>query len=656
MEKEYAEHNRRYDRFFKYFYESIYRDKYYVMGDYDTMTIAFLLDTALYYFAAIMPIYRWSHERLGVPPFFEDGAEIGYYPIRFYNRRLVKIAQRKMKLGIYGNHNAGRRPEVRRLLDPRARCGSCSSTACSRWAKAELANAWTYVVKPRPLAKASADAPTAAGASSRIHALSTLRLLTRPVALVTGASSGIGLELATLARPRRPRPRPRRAPARPAREHRQGTPRGVRRRASTVIARDLARPATRPRAVAQEVEARGTRDRHPRQQRRARRLRPLRGTPLEQGARDDPGQPRRADGADEACSCPACSQRGRGRILNVASTAAFQPGPLMAVYYATKAYVLSFSEALANEIGGHGRHRHRALSRARRSRSSRRQAGIEETHLFRSPLVLDATTVALAGYRGMLRGKRRRRPRRSGTSPRPGRSAFTPAPPRDRHRAANPGAALMLRPGEPADRFAEVFGAAPTVSAEAPGRVNVIGEHTDYSGGFVFPAAIPLRCRVALAVRTGRTVRAFSENRRDDGILEYELGREAAGRGWIDYVQGLTRTLAVRTIGLPGFDLAVSSDIPPGAGLASSAALEVAILRALREAFALPLDDRRARPPRPSIGERVRRRPRRNHGSDGLEPRAPGFGALPGHSVARPRGRSDSGGRRARRGRFGTPA
>ena len=98
------------------------------MGDYDTMTIAFLLDTALYYLAAVMPIYRWSHERLGVPPFFEDGAEIGFYPIRFYNRRLVTIAQRKKALGIYGNHNAGRRPRVRRLLGPQRRCGSCSRT------------------------------------------------------------------------------------------------------------------------------------------------------------------------------------------------------------------------------------------------------------------------------------------------------------------------------------------------------------------------------------------------------------------------------------------------------------------------------------------------------------------------------------------------
>ncbi len=60
MTKAYADHNRQYGRYFHYFYESIYRDKYYVMGDYDTMTVAFLLDTALYYVAAVIPIYRWS--------------------------------------------------------------------------------------------------------------------------------------------------------------------------------------------------------------------------------------------------------------------------------------------------------------------------------------------------------------------------------------------------------------------------------------------------------------------------------------------------------------------------------------------------------------------------------------------------------------------
>ena len=99
-----------------------------------------------------MPIYRWSHERLGVPPFFEDGAEIGYYPIRFYNRRLVKIAQRKKALGIYGNHNAGRRPKFVGF-SVRAAMWVMLFHGLVRWAKAEVANAWTYVVKPRPIAK-----------------------------------------------------------------------------------------------------------------------------------------------------------------------------------------------------------------------------------------------------------------------------------------------------------------------------------------------------------------------------------------------------------------------------------------------------------------------------------------------------------------------
>ena len=172
MTKEYTEHNRRYDRYFKYFYESIYRDKYYVMGDYDTMTVAFLLDTALYYFAAVMPIYRWSHERLGIPPFFEDGAEIGYYPIRFYNRRLVKIAQRKKALGIYGNHNAGRRPKFVGF-SVRSAMWVMLFHGLLRWVKAEAANAWTYVVRPRPLphrGEKPESAPAAASAPRGVEA------------------------------------------------------------------------------------------------------------------------------------------------------------------------------------------------------------------------------------------------------------------------------------------------------------------------------------------------------------------------------------------------------------------------------------------------------------------------------------------------------
>jgi len=172
MARAYDEHNRNYARFFHYFYESIYRDKYYVMGDYDTMTAAFLLDTALYYLAAVMPIYRWSADRLGLPPFYQDGAEVGFYPIRFYNRRLTAIAKRKMALGIYGNHNAGRRPKFVGF-SVRSAMFVMLAHGLLRWWKAELANAWTYVVKPGRLVEPPVAMPQPAPRatdSSRISA------------------------------------------------------------------------------------------------------------------------------------------------------------------------------------------------------------------------------------------------------------------------------------------------------------------------------------------------------------------------------------------------------------------------------------------------------------------------------------------------------
>jgi short-subunit dehydrogenase len=94
--------------------------------------------------------------------------------------------------------------------------------------------------------------------------------------------------------------------------------------------------------------------------------------------------------------------RRRGRVLNVASTAAFQPGPLMAVYYATKAYVLSFSEALANELQGKGV-TVTALCPGPTRTGFEERAELRKSRLFRGP-VMDARTVAVAGYRGCLRG------------------------------------------------------------------------------------------------------------------------------------------------------------------------------------------------------------------------------------------------------------
>jgi galactokinase len=128
--------------------------------------------------------------------------------------------------------------------------------------------------------------------------------------------------------------------------------------------------------------------------------------------------------------------------------------------------------------------------------------------------------------------------------------------------------------------------------AAAPGRVNLIGEHTDYNGGFVLPTAIPQQTRVELRPRSDDTVCVRSANVPTQG--EYKLGNEQRRGDWLDYVQGLTWALREHgCAGLGGFDLNVSSEIPLGAGLSSSAALEIAGLRALREAFQLQLDDAR---------------------------------------------------------------
>jgi galactokinase len=148
--------------------------------------------------------------------------------------------------------------------------------------------------------------------------------------------------------------------------------------------------------------------------------------------------------------------------------------------------------------------------------------------------------------------------------------------------------------------FAELFGREPEVKADAPGRVNLIGEHTDYSGGFVLPLAIPQRTRVELSRSAGQVVRAWSAEM--EGAAQhgdktgsepesYRLGEETPGRGWLDYVQGITQVLALAGHRLEAFDLRLESDVPVGSGLSSSAALEISLLRGLREMFGLTLDD-----------------------------------------------------------------
>jgi uncharacterized protein len=97
-------------------------------------------------------------------------------------------------------------------------------------------------------------------------------------------------------------------------------------------------------------------------------------------------------------------KRGSGKIMNVASTAGFQPGPRMAVYYATKAYVISFSEALANELAGK-RVTVTCLCPGPTATGFADRAGTDKSRLFKQARPMDAKTVALKGYRGMMAGK-----------------------------------------------------------------------------------------------------------------------------------------------------------------------------------------------------------------------------------------------------------
>ncbi|MBC7659273.1 MAG: galactokinase [Chitinophagaceae bacterium] len=142
------------------------------------------------------------------------------------------------------------------------------------------------------------------------------------------------------------------------------------------------------------------------------------------------------------------------------------------------------------------------------------------------------------------------------------------------------------------DTFHRYFGHSATVFAEAPGRVNLIGEHTDYNGGFVLPTAIPQRTHAELALRSDSKVRILSHDIGPNGEEhDYMLGDERPLHRWFDYVAGITWLLRERGYAIRGFDLRVSTDIPMGAGLSSSASLLVTVLRALRQAFDLPLND-----------------------------------------------------------------
>ena len=123
--------------------------------------------------------------------------------------------------------------------------------------------------------------------------------------------------------------------------------------------------------------------------------------------------------------------------------------------------------------------------------------------------------------------------------------------------------------------FAAQFNAEPELIASAPGRVNVIGEHTDYNGGEVLPIAIDRRTYVAMSARENATSsRVFSTSESAAG--EFDASSPVRAGAWWDYMAGVCASITQDGVMPPQFNALVASDVPIGAGLSSSAALEVA--------------------------------------------------------------------------------
>jgi galactokinase len=125
----------------------------------------------------------------------------------------------------------------------------------------------------------------------------------------------------------------------------------------------------------------------------------------------------------------------------------------------------------------------------------------------------------------------------------------------------------------------------------APGRINLIGEHTDYNDGLVMPVALRLRVTVRAEARDDRTARLTTDAPLAPRVASYELGAERKDHTWVDRARGVTSVLAQHGVQVRGFDAEITSDLPVGAGLGSSAAFTIALLRSLSELFDLALDN-----------------------------------------------------------------
>jgi galactokinase len=136
--------------------------------------------------------------------------------------------------------------------------------------------------------------------------------------------------------------------------------------------------------------------------------------------------------------------------------------------------------------------------------------------------------------------------------------------------------------------YAQIFNAAPEVETSAPGRVNLLGEHTDYNDGFVLPTAIPQHTTVSIGYSPNDRHHFYSAELAEWVDID---SNQPAPKGFASYVNGCIRVLEQAGYAVPPINLFVTSSVPIGSGLSSSAALEVATLRGLRSLLKLDLDD-----------------------------------------------------------------
>lgn len=131
------------------------------------------------------------------------------------------------------------------------------------------------------------------------------------------------------------------------------------------------------------------------------------------------------------------------------------------------------------------------------------------------------------------------------------------------------------------DRFEHIFNQKPQVYSSAPGRINIIGEHTDYNNGYVLPAAIERRTHLLWAPRQDHEVLVFSENINEGGKFNLKNLRPGSGRSWLKYVEGVFWVLKEAGENLTGAEILIQGDVPLEAGLSSSASLEIGLLKGL---------------------------------------------------------------------------